>query len=185
MSAKPRIDQAAIELFTRLGVDGATTKEIAAAAGVSEGAIYRHYKSKDELAVSLFMGVHRRLSQLVEDAAAAAPDIRSKAAAVVSAYCQVADENWPLFSFHMLSIHHFLPYYQEDGRDPVSVVETILKRALLTAEIPPVDPRVLAAMIIGVVTQTAQNRIYGRFENPLSSHAPLMISGVQALLFAR
>ena len=131
------------------------------------------------------MGAHRRLSNLVEVSADAAPDIRSKAAAIVGAYCQVADENWELFSFHMLSIHRFLPYYQEDGRDPVSVVENILKRALINAEIPPVDPRVLAAMIIGVVTQTAQNRIYGRIDNPLSSHAPLMIKAVQALLFVR
>jgi AcrR family transcriptional regulator len=185
MSAKPRIDAAAIDLFTRLGVDAATTKEIAAAAGVSEGAIYRHYRSKDELAVSLFMGVHRRLSQLVEEAAAAAPDINSKAAAVVTAYCEVADENWALFSFHLLSIHRFLPYYQEDGKDPVTVVENILKRALVNAEIPPVDPRVLAAMIIGIVAQTAQNRVYGRIDNPLSSHAPLMIKAVQALLTVR
>jgi AcrR family transcriptional regulator len=29
---------------------------------VSEGAIYRHWKSKDELAVGLFMACHRRLS---------------------------------------------------------------------------------------------------------------------------
>jgi hypothetical protein len=48
-----------------------------------------------------------------------------------------------------------------------------------------VDPRVLAAMIIGVVSQTAQNRVYGRIDNPLSSHAPLMTKAVQALLYAR
>jgi AcrR family transcriptional regulator len=185
MSAKPRIDQAAVDLFTRLGVDAATTKEIAALAGVSEGAIYRHYKSKDELAVSLFMGVHRRLSQLIDEAAAKETDISGKAAAVVTAYCQLADENWELFSFHLLSMHRFLPYYQEDGKDPVSMVEKLLKRALINAEIPPVDPRVLAAMIIGLVVQTAQNRIYRRFEEPLSAHAPLMIKAVQALLYAR
>ena len=185
MSAKPRIDQAAVDLFTRLGVDAATTKEIAALAGVSEGAIYRHYKSKDELAVSLFMGVHRRLSQLIQEAADKETDIKGKAAAVVTAYCQLADENWELFSFHLLSMHRFLPYYQEDGKDPVSMVENLLKRALINREIPPVDPRVLAAMIIGLVAQTAQNRIYHRFDEPLSAHAPLMIKAVQALLYAR
>ncbi len=185
MSAKPKIDAAAIELFTRVGVDGATTKEIAALAGISEGAIYRHYRSKDELAVGLFMGAHRRLTQLVEDAAATAGDIRAKATAIVAAYCQAADEDWALFSFHALSMHRFLPYYQEDGRDPVSAVEKILKAAMLNAEIPPADPRVLASMAIGVITQTAQNRIYNRFETPLSSHADLMSKAVQAVLFAR
>ncbi len=133
MSAKLRIDDAAIDLFCKVGVDAATTKQIAAAAGISEGAIYRHYKSKDELALTLFMAAHRRLSSLVAEAAAAERGIKAKAAAIVSAYCQAADENWPLFTFHMLSLHRFLPYYQEDGRDPVSVVENLLKRAMMDA----------------------------------------------------
>ena len=49
----------------------------------------------------------------------------------------------------------------------------------------PVDPRVLAAMIVGVVLQTAQNKAYGRIDNPMSAHAPLMTKAVQAILFAR
>lgn len=185
MNAKPRIDAAAIELFTRVGVDAATTKELAAMAGISEGAIYRHYKSKDQLAVSLFMGAHRRLSALVEEAGKSSTDIMEQAAAIVRAYCQAADENWPLFSFHMLTMHRFLPYYQEDGLDPVTMVENVLKRAMLNAQIPPADPRVLASMCIGVITQTAQNRIYNRFDTPLSSHAGLMTKAVQAILLAR
>jgi hypothetical protein len=52
-----------------------------------------------------------------------ATGIQAKAAAVVRAYCTVADEDWLLFAFHLLQLHHFLPYYQEDGRDPVTMVE--------------------------------------------------------------
>ena len=185
MSAKTRIDDAAINLFVHMGVDAATTKLIAKAAEVSEGAIYRHYRSKDELAHTLFMTTHRRLSALVEEAASGARGIRAKAAAIVRAYCQAADEDWPRFTFHMLSIHRFLPFYQEDGRDPVSVVEKLLKRAMLEAEVPAADPRVLAAMVIGLINQTAQNKAYGRFDEPLSAHAPLMTAAVEAVLFAR
>jgi AcrR family transcriptional regulator len=185
MSAKPRIDDAAIELFTRLGVDASTTKEIAAAAGVSEGAIYRHYRSKDELAVSLFMKAHRRLSELVEEATSGEMDVKDRAAAIVQAYCQAADENWPLFSFHLLSLHRFIPYYQDDGLDPVTTVEKVLKRAMITAEIPPADPAVLGSMVIGVVRQTAENLIYGRIARPLSAYAEPMTKAIQAILFAR
>jgi AcrR family transcriptional regulator len=186
MSAKPRIERAALEAFVVDGVDATTTKIIAARAGVSEGAIYRHWKSKDELAVGLFMDCHRRLSTLIEDEAGAADRIKAKAAALVKAYCAVADEDWLLFSFHLLQLHHFLPYYQEDGRDPVTLVENVIKRAMISAELPPGDPRVLAAMAIGVITQTAQNKAYGRLgDDALSAHAPLMTAAVQAVLFAR
>ena len=53
MSAKPRIERAALEVFVRDGVDAATTRAIATAAGVSEGALYRHYKGKDYLVVGV------------------------------------------------------------------------------------------------------------------------------------
>ena len=104
----------------------------------------------------------------------------------MKAYCAVADEDWLLFSFHLLQLHHFLPYYQEDGRDPVTLVEDLIKQAMINAELPPGDPRVLAAMAIGVITQTAQNKAYGRLgDDALSAHAPLMTAAVQAVLFAR
>lgn len=186
MNAKPKIERAALEVFVDRGVDAATTKLIAAKAGVSEGAIYRHWKSKDELAVGLFMTTHRRLSDLISVNADMATGIQAKAAAVVRAYCTVADEDWLLFAFHLLQLHHFLPYYQEDGLDPVSVVEGLIKRAMMDAELPPGDPRVVAAMAMGVITQTAQNKAYGRLgDDALSAHAPLMTAAVQAVLSAR
>ena len=186
MSAKPRIERAALEVFVANGVDGSTTKLIAAKAGVSEGAIYRHWKSKDEMAVSLFMTTHRRLSDLISANAEMVSGVRAKAAAIVQAYCTVADEDWLLFSFHLLHLHHFLPYYQEDGRDPVTMVEAVIQRAMLEAELPPGDPRVVAAMAMGVISQTAQNKAYGRLgDDALSVHAPLMTAAVQAVLFAR
>src|SRR5271166_6656252 len=40
---------AALELFSRKGFDGATTKEIAAAAGVNEAIIFRHFPNKQAL----------------------------------------------------------------------------------------------------------------------------------------
>lgn len=186
MSAKPRIERAALEVFVRDGVDAATTRAIASEAGVSEGALYRHYRSKDELAVSLFMGAHRRLSSLIYSSAEQAVGIKAKSAAIVRAYCEVADEDWLTFAFHLTQVHRFIPLYQEDGLDPVSVTEAILKQAMINTELPPADPRVLAAMAIGVITQTAQNKAYGRIgDDPLSAHAPLLTAAVQAVLFAR
>lgn len=44
-----RILDAAVELFTRYGYDKTSVSEIADTAGVSKGAIYLHFDSKDEL----------------------------------------------------------------------------------------------------------------------------------------
>ncbi len=52
MSAEDRRRQlleVAIDLFARKGFDGTTTKEIAAAAGVTEAIIFRHFATKTDL----------------------------------------------------------------------------------------------------------------------------------------
>jgi len=51
---KKVIEDAAIELFATKGLARTVIRDIAQAAQVTEGALYRHYKSKDELAWTLF-----------------------------------------------------------------------------------------------------------------------------------
>lgn len=46
---RAQILQTAVDLFSKRGLRGTTTKEIAVAAGVSEAIIFRHFASKDEL----------------------------------------------------------------------------------------------------------------------------------------
>ncbi|MDF2721160.1 MAG: TetR/AcrR family transcriptional regulator [Paenibacillus sp.] len=54
MTAKQRrIFEAAIEVFAEKGYAGSSTSEIATRAGVAEGTIFRHYKTKKELLLSI------------------------------------------------------------------------------------------------------------------------------------
>lgn len=46
---REQIIATAVELFSKHGFSGTTTKKIAAAAGVSEAMVFRHFASKDEL----------------------------------------------------------------------------------------------------------------------------------------
>jgi AcrR family transcriptional regulator len=48
-----RIVEAAVELFAEKGYSGSSTSEIAQRAGVAEGTIFRHYKTKKELLLSI------------------------------------------------------------------------------------------------------------------------------------
>lgn len=49
-----QIVEAAMPLFARKGFDGITTREIAAAAGVSEGLVFRHFPTKAALYQDIF-----------------------------------------------------------------------------------------------------------------------------------
>ena len=46
---REQILQTAVNLFSRRGFNGTTTKEIARAAGVSEAMVFRHFATKHEL----------------------------------------------------------------------------------------------------------------------------------------
>lgn len=61
-SKKPAIEQAAMELFASQGYAATTIKDIARMSGVTEGALYRHYTSKEEMAATLF---ERELGNIV------------------------------------------------------------------------------------------------------------------------
>jgi len=181
-NAKPKIERAALKLFIHEGVDAATTREIADKAGVSEGALYRHYKGKDELALSLFQATHHRLSQMLTEALSSKGSLDTKVQAAVLAYCTLADEDFLLFSFHLVSLNRYLPYDKRREDDPVSVTERIISGLMTAGAIPKGDPSLKAAMALGVVMQAGQNKIYNRLPGPLSQHAPALSRAVLAVL---
>jgi TetR/AcrR family transcriptional regulator len=69
-STQERIVSAALDLFSERGFDGASTREIAARAGVTQPLLHYHFKSKDELwraAVDdLFVTLGRAMTERME-----------------------------------------------------------------------------------------------------------------------
>ncbi len=184
-NARPKIERAALQLFVTEGVDAATTREIADQAGVSEGALYRHYKGKDELALALFMATHNRLGEMMQDAFVSEGTLEDKVRAAVSAYCELADEDWLLFSFHLVSLNRFLPHDVRRDDDPVSIIERLLGGLMQAGEIPKADPAIQAAMVLGVVMQAGQNKIYNRLPGPFSQHIDAFTRAILAILYQR
>ena len=77
---RPVIVRAATLLFAEKGIDAASMREIAQAAGVREAAIYRHFAGKDDLAREIFAswyGWHcRELQQIVSGPGGALDKLR-------------------------------------------------------------------------------------------------------------
>lgn len=184
-NARPKIEKAALELFIRDGIDAATTRGIADVAGVSEGALYRHYKGKDELALALFMQTHNQLGEMMLGAFSQDGSIEDKVRRAVAAYCAFADEDWLSFSYHLVSLNRYLPHDTKRDDDPVSVIERLIEHLMENGDIPRGDPAILAAMSLGVVMQAGLNKIYNRLPGPFSQHVDIFTRTIMAILLQK
>lgn len=187
-TTKARIERAALSLFCARGVDAVTTREIAAASGVSEGALYRHYPSKESLAETMFFAIHKRLAGEIRAIARQGGGIDELARAIVGVYARIADEDWTLFSYHLLTTHRFLPFTDASARqnedNPVILAEQIIEAAMAHGALPKSDPALKAAAALGVVLQTALHKIYGRVQGDLRAHEAALSDAVIAVLKA-
>jgi AcrR family transcriptional regulator len=181
---KNRIEPAAIALFAARGVAGVSIADIAAAAGVSQGALYRHYRGKDELAAQLFAAAYRRTGGELAALADANPGFASRIAAMVGHFCALYDRDPALFRFMLIAQHDLLPAIEDAGAAPVAAIEAAVGDAVAAREIAPVDPAAAAAAIMGIVLQTALFSLYGRLAGPLAPRAPALARAAIAAVAA-
>lgn len=180
-TAKARIERAALELFTNGSIEAGSTKAIAAAANVSEGLIYRHYKNKDALARALMHLIHIRLTEMIE--AAEGMSLKNAVWHIITSYCDEADQDWTLFRYHILHLHRFAGITQACGKSPHSAACAIISRAqdsrvIICRD----DPNLLAALCLGLVLQTAQAKVIGAITQPLSTYSRRFETSVMAIL---
>lgn len=179
---KARLERAALTLFVARGVAETTTKEIAMAASVAEGTIYRYFPSKEQLALDLFLRHHQGLAEALAEAQRPAKGLRAKIEAIVRCYCEWADRDWTLFAYHLLNQHSFLIQVPGDMANPVTVVRDVISQAMKAGEIPRRNIDLVAASAIGVVMQAATYKVYGRFTGDLSDHVRFFADAAWAVL---
>jgi AcrR family transcriptional regulator len=181
---KTKIDHAAVALFAAHGIDGVSIADIAAAAQVSQGALYRHYRSKDALAAELFAAAYLRTGAELAAISAAQPDFAARIAAMVEHFCALYDRDAALFRFLLIAQHDLLPRIESACPTPVEALEVTVADASAAGEIAGVDPAGGAAAIMGIVLQTALFHIYGRLTGPLLPRAPTLARAAIAAVVA-
>jgi len=90
--AKRHILRAAMKLFSEHGLDGTSIRDIARESGYTNPALYKHFASKEELAVHLFETCHQRLWTRCHAAIEAAPGFEAKLEGYIGQSLQLVDE---------------------------------------------------------------------------------------------
>lgn len=177
-TAKARIERAALNLFVEKSIEGVSTKSIAALAGVSEGLLYRHFKSKADLAQTLMRSIHEQLTELVRKNIGQSLD--AAIGDIVQDYAAAADKDWTLFAYHLLHMHRF-PNLSDDS--PMRAAADLVEFNQDAGRLPSgVAPDLLASMALGVVLQAAQAKLLGANIGQLSDHSDKFERAVMAVL---
>lgn len=176
---RERIERAALTLFATKGVDATTTKDIATAVGVSEGAMYRHFRSKDDLTWQLFSTHYFALAASIDAVRAEAGSLAERIERTVALFCDLFDGEPDLFTFILLSQHGQLGRVTETMPNPVVSLRRMFEEGIRNGECRLDDPDLMAAMALGLVTQPATFMVYGRLPRPLGRLARSLADAVK------
>jgi AcrR family transcriptional regulator len=163
VTKKRDIEIAAIKLFARKGLASTTLKDIAGEAGATEGALYRHYKSKNEMARQLFRQELRAFTDLLLPRLQADSPFFNRLADAVRLIYSYYRQQPDVFSFILLSQHNFPEHDLLCGQtNPYDMAAAFLRRGMDEGDIPVADPVLLTGLVMGAILQPLIMDSYGR-----------------------
>lgn len=97
-TTRARILATALDLFRRRGFDKTTMRDVARAAGVSLGAAYHYFRSKEELAIAFYRELQQHHAQDARKALLGARNLRERLDAVFCSALDVRGGDRPVFA---------------------------------------------------------------------------------------
>jgi AcrR family transcriptional regulator len=168
---KEKISRTALRLFVQKGVAETSIRDIATAAGISQGAMYNHYTSKDELAWELFSTNFSEIGHELRRRAKESETLEGKLRGMVRYVFEAFDRDWILVSFVFQARHGQLKRVTRRLGNPYLVFRTVIAEAMRHGEIPRRDPEVATSLVIGAIIQMIDSRILGRLKGALTQVA--------------
>lgn len=179
---KELIARTALELFVRKGITETTVRDIAAAAGLAEGTLYRHFDSKDELAWELFHANYTAFAQELDRLQRNFETLKEKLAAMIRRFCAFFDRDPVLFSYLLLAQHAQLKKVTPEMATAVTVLQKVIAQGMARREIPAGEVEVAAAMVLGLVLQVAVFKAYDRITQDLSDLSETLVAACWRVL---
>lgn len=144
---------AAVRVFSRKGFNGATTKEIASEAGVAEGTIFRYFKTKKDILLSL-VGPYlaQSLTDAIEEVSGASDEVILTA--IIKNRLDIIKKNSNLIML-LFTEAQFHPELREKFTEKVVLKVAVVLEQLISARIKQgaykeVDPQIATRIFVGM-----------------------------------
>jgi AcrR family transcriptional regulator len=179
-NTRDRIETAAVHLFVDKGVADTTVRDIAKALEMSEGALYRHFPSKEQLVWQVFERHYIEFAGRLLKLAEAESSTRGKLAAMIRGFCSAYDDNPRLFRFLLFVQHDQLGKLAPDAPTPVEAVRMVIASGIASGELPAQNADLATSLVFGVVLQPVQFAAYGRLPSDMGSMRERLVAAAWA-----
>jgi AcrR family transcriptional regulator len=161
---RERIIAAAIDLVRTQGYAGCTVAAVSARAGVASGTVYNHFAGKAELLAEVFRAVVGREVEAVRTAVAAGGTLVERTVAVVETFALRALKA-PRLAYALLAepvdpvVDGLRLEFRIAFRD---VIAESVAAGVRAGEVPPQDPQVVAAALVGAIAEALVGPLVGQ-----------------------
>jgi TetR/AcrR family transcriptional regulator, repressor of fatR-cypB operon len=167
--AKREILRAALALFSERGLAATSIRDIAEASGYTNPALYKHFESKDELALYLFQTCHTRAWTRCSAALSEGTRFEDKLEGYVAAWLEMLDTEPEVLAFLADSARVLWPRANATlrRRTMIGLARTLVKEApRVRATSGGVDPDIAAASLQGTLAELGRMIQVGVVQGP-------------------
>jgi AcrR family transcriptional regulator len=181
---------AAREVFSELGYEAATVRDIIRRTGLSVGAFYNYFRSKDEVREALAADGARRFAPILKSLRGQAPDFQSFVRTAIHAYFDfVAQEHAAWVAKRPAGeAHHQVRGESPETQAVFAEVRGVIEEAIAARKAPVADADYLAAACIGLVREVGDKMLERRpvdTEGAANFAVAMILGGVRGLAEAQ
>ena len=171
IATKEQIERAALRLFLRDGVDGASMRDVTREAGISLGAVYNHFESKEELAWQLFLSGWSEFAFEMRRAAREKKGIRAQLRAMISYVFKAFDDDPDRVGYVFFSRHQHMHRVNPRLPNPHLVFRVFITNAIAEKAFRKMDAEVATTIVMGACIQMIDSKMLKRIKGPLGERA--------------
>jgi AcrR family transcriptional regulator len=152
-NSKSKIFDAALTLFVKKGINATTTREIAKKAGIAEGTIYRHFKSKEELSLELFRDRMDIFRKELNSKADYYSDPQKKLEALIDSFFSFAHKDLKACFYIVIGHYTELNILKKEKFQYKDIFAEVIKQGVKKKVFRKIDNNLGAALIIGMINR--------------------------------
>ncbi len=168
---KEAIYRTATRLFGQHGLSGTGVREIAKEAGVSEAALYRHWKGKKQLARDIFVQGMAELHGILTTEVPVDGPFCDAVRSMVRVFYQAYDDNPVVFQYLLLNQHEVWRTVDSEVPNPVGFWFDLLRsRSAEFQVVPQLRGEVLGPITLGMILRPSIAAAYETIGPPLAQY---------------